>query len=87
MLHQCNNWILPSPYVSMQIDVFAFAMTIYQLLTLYRPYELLLDIDSKIKCNDVVSRNERPAISGKVNSSVLLFFIHFFTNRESGLLI
>lgn len=77
MSHQCNSWILPSPHVSVQIDVFAFAMTIYQLLTLYKPYELLLDIDSNIKFNDVVSRNERPAISGKVNTSVLLIFYSF----------
>ena len=58
----------------LQIDVFSYAMTIYELLTLYKPYELLLDINSFVSFNDVVSRKERPSIIGKVSASLLCQF-------------
>lgn len=50
-------------------------MTIYELLTLYKPYELLLDIHASIKFNDVVTRKERPSITGKVSAMVTVTFI------------
>ena len=52
----------------LQIDVFSYAMTIYELLTLYKPYELLFDISSSVSFNDAVSRMERPSITGKVSA-------------------
>ena len=58
--------------VVLQIDVFSFAMTIYELLTVYKPYELLCDINAPVRLNDVVTRMERPSIAGKVVSDYKL---------------
>ena len=59
----------------LQIDVFSFAMTIYELLTLYKPYELLSDIKASISFNDVVTRKERPSITGKVHILVVKTYL------------
>ena len=51
----------------LQIDVFSFAMTIYELLTLYKPFELLRNINTPVNFNDIVTRKERPSVTGKVS--------------------
>ena len=53
-------------------------MTVYELLTLYKPYELLFDISSSVNFNDVVSRMERPSITGKVSVLHLMIYVTEF---------
>ena len=56
-------------------------MTVYELLTLYKPYELLFDISSSVNFNDVVSRMERPSITGKVSVLHLMIYVTEFAKR------
>lgn len=46
-------------------------MTTYELLTLHKPYQLLLDVKASVSFNDVVTRKERPSIIGKVSTLLL----------------
>ena len=50
-------------------------MTIYELLTFYKPYELLLDINTSVRFDSVVTRNERPSVTGIVSTMLVVTFI------------